>query len=90
MAQDRRGAEEKAEAEASEVKGFATKAEIRRLTGTDDPDEQIRQLRAHGLYPFINQETREPVIYREALLERMLNPSPPIESTFTMNDAAFS
>jgi len=48
---------------------FLTASELKKLTGTSSPKEQVGILRSYGLQPFVDQKTGKPVIYRTVVMD---------------------
>ena len=48
---------------------FCTKSELKKLTGTDNAQEQIRELKSFGLHPLTPNGA--PVIYRQVVMDAM-------------------
>jgi hypothetical protein len=51
---------------------LCTPAELRKLTGTKIPAEQVAVLRRRGLNPFVCPRTGCPIIYESVIRESML------------------
>jgi len=69
---------------------ICTPSEIRKLTGTKIPVEQLAILRSRGLHPFVCPVNGTPIIDESVILASMageLQDIPPRE--FKMNEEAF-
>lgn len=63
--------------------------EIRKLTGTKIPSEQVTCLRSHGLDPFICPKSGSPIIYRDVVKACMLGQRKQQRESFELNMEAF-
>lgn len=49
-----------------------TRTELRQITGTASPGEQMAILRRRGIYPFECPKTGRPLVYGEVVAQSML------------------
>lgn len=77
------------ENEGSNVK-ICTATEIRKLTGTNIPTEQVAALRQRGLNPFVCPINGTPIIDERVILASMLGKSDDATSEFKLNEEAFN
>ena len=62
---------------------FLSAGELRKLTGSTAPAEQVRFLRSQGLNPWVHPQTGCPVLYRDVVLRNQM--SDDREGGFEMN-----
>ena len=67
---------------------LCTPTELKKLTGTKIPAEQVAVLRQRGLNPFICSVTGSPIIDERVILESMSGRSEDA-SEFRLNEEAF-
>lgn len=68
---------------------LCTPSQIRKLTGTKIPGEQIAALRQRGLNPFVCPTTGSPIIDESVILKSMMGNSHESMQAFVLNEEAF-
>lgn len=69
---------------------ICTPTQIRKLTGTTVPAEQVATLRQRGLNPFICRVTGTPLIDERVILASMMGKSDDVPTEFILNEEAFN
>ncbi|MBL4680125.1 MAG: hypothetical protein JKY88_05305 [Pseudomonadales bacterium] len=69
---------------------FCTPTQIKKLTGTKVPAEQVVALRQRGLNPFICPHTGTPIIDESVILASMMGKSDDLPHEFEFNEEAFN
>ena len=67
---------------------FLTAKELKKITGTNVPREQVEELHRQGYNPFIQPKTGCPVLYRDVVMQKQLANND--ESGFVMDLGAIN